>query len=134
MSNISQFFGGAPRRILRGATEVQSTANFLGEVAPGNLFDRFGWEPARGVINTGVFVDPVKSTISSSYSGNLNSRYWRSAEAYITLEGNGAATISNTGEILVYSGKGVAESRSRSSSSTFEIKSSALVYWEVLEY
>jgi len=122
MSNISQFLGGAPKRILRGATFVTSSGGV-------NV----------GMINTGIFVDPQKSYIVSSYSGagrsyvNTSSGLWFG----VTMDGSGTAYISTSGEVVITSGAGVNNVPSPSRfdrSRTTSVNSAATVYWQVVEY
>jgi len=123
MSNISQFLGGAPKRILRGTTRVSSTFTVAGNAT--------GTNPE--IVYTGIFVDPQKSYIVSSYAGETQTFISeRSSLSFgVCNEGSGTAYISTSGEVVVTSGTG---SYRRVQGRTFWIDSAANVYWQVVEY
>jgi len=130
MSNVSQFFGGAPKRILRGATAVETSR--VGDRSLVNL----------GIVNTGVFVDPTKSFIVSSYVSGITaaSLETRVRAGRITgnaiLSGSGSARISDAGEIIVSSGNGLITGSTivESNIPNFYFANRATVYWEAIEY
>jgi len=122
MSNISQFLGGAPKRILRGATFVTSSGGV-------NI----------GTVNTGIFVDPQKSYIVSSYSGAGRAFVNESSGlSYgVIMDGSGTAYISTSGEVVVNSGAGVdglPSPRRFDPFGTTSLNSAATVHWQVVEY
>ena len=133
MSNISQFYGGAPKRILRGSTAVISGNPIVTGVTP------------AGTVNTGIFVDPEKSSITSSYEsvtnlamgearperGGLGARFF----TLVTVHGSGYATLVN-GEVVVRSGRGLYEPQLPSGriEDIGNLRSEAIVYWQVVEY
>ena len=123
MSNISQFLGGAPKRILRGTTRVRSIYTVVG--------NREASIPE--VVYTGVFVDPEKSYIVSSFSGetDLVIRDRSSLPFSFCNEGSGTAYLSTSGEVVVTSGTGAF---GRGGTRTYVIDSAANVYWQVVEY
>jgi len=119
MSSISQFLGGAPKRILRGATFVRSFA-----------------ENANS-ISTGIFVDPQKSYIVSSYTGEASVYLNTNGGGFfygVSMDGSGSAYISTSGEVVVVSGKGKSRLGYGLAGSSGSMNSAATVYWQVVEY